>query len=305
MPPKSVTIAVIGDVHDQWEVIDTEAMQHLGVDLALFVGDFGNEAVEVVRRVAAVPLPKAVILGNHDAWYTATSWGRRKCPYDRTQEDRLQQQLAVLGECHVGYGKLDLPSLGLTVVGARPYSWGGPQWKYRRFYRERCGVNNFQESLAQIVQATEAAAHQTLIFIGHNGPSGLGTAPHAPCGRDWQPLGGDYGDPDFSEAIVKARTLGKQIPLVTFGHMHHRLRHDRTRLRQRLMTDDWGTVYLNAAQVPRVETTETGYRRSFSLVTLTSGQVRQVRLVWLNQAFEQVTQEVLYGKSDLAAAAPK
>lgn len=40
----------------------------LQVDIALFVGDFGEEDVELVRQVAGVKHPKAVILGNHDAW---------------------------------------------------------------------------------------------------------------------------------------------------------------------------------------------------------------------------------------------
>lgn len=35
------------------------------------VGDFGEEDVNLVRRIKEVDLPKAVILGNHDAWYDA------------------------------------------------------------------------------------------------------------------------------------------------------------------------------------------------------------------------------------------
>ncbi len=60
---EQITIAVVGDVHNQWDEQDNLALQRLGVDLALFVGDFGNEAVEVVRKVAAVETPKAVIHG--------------------------------------------------------------------------------------------------------------------------------------------------------------------------------------------------------------------------------------------------
>ena len=77
-------IAVIGDVHDRWEEKDNLALKYLDVDLALFVGDFGNESIEVVTTVANLDIPKAVILGNHDAWYTASPWGRRKAPYDTT-----------------------------------------------------------------------------------------------------------------------------------------------------------------------------------------------------------------------------
>ena len=116
---------------------------HLGIDLVLFVGDFGNEAVSVVRAIAQVNLPKAVIFGNHDAWYSATDWGRKKCPYDRQVEDRLQQQLDLMAGVHVGYGKLDFPAWGFTVVGARPFSWGGSTWKNEEFYEAQFGVKEF------------------------------------------------------------------------------------------------------------------------------------------------------------------
>ena len=94
----AITIAVIGDVHDRWDADDAIALKQLGVDLVLLVGDFGNESVAIVQSIAALDLPKAAVLGNHDAWYSATEWGIKKCPYDRTREDRVQQQLDLLGE---------------------------------------------------------------------------------------------------------------------------------------------------------------------------------------------------------------
>lgn len=123
-PPRHVRIAVVGDVHEAWDGDDPQILQKLGIDLVLFVGDFGNESVATVQSVAQMPLPKAVVLGNHDAWYTASPWGRKKSPYDHRMEDRVQQQLDLLGNTHVGYGKLDFPQLGFTVVGSRPFSWG-------------------------------------------------------------------------------------------------------------------------------------------------------------------------------------
>lgn len=84
------------------------ALLSLGADVAVFVGDFGEEAVQVrrcagallnarelhavrsrrpptcaalcacalqlVEQIAAVPCPKAVILGNHDAWWVGLGW---------------------------------------------------------------------------------------------------------------------------------------------------------------------------------------------------------------------------------------
>ena len=34
------------------------------------LGDFGDENVEVVQSVANLEFAKAVILGNHDSWFT-------------------------------------------------------------------------------------------------------------------------------------------------------------------------------------------------------------------------------------------
>lgn len=287
-------IAVIGDVHDLWEAEDEQALRHLGVDLVLFVGDFGNENVELVRRIAALDLPKAVVLGNHDAWYNATDWGRKKCPYDRTVEDRVQEQIDLLGDFHVGYGKLDFPQFNLTVVGSRPFSWGGSEWKQGPFYGERYRVYSFEESTAQIMQGVYQAAHNTVIFIGHCGPLGLGDRPESPCGRDWQPLGGDFGDPDFAAAITQSRQIGKHIPLVAFGHMHHHLRHTKDKFRVPIATHPEGTLFLNAACVPRIIRGTEHCRRNFSFVTLEAGVVTEASLVWVDQELKIVAHEVLY-----------
>ncbi|MCP2729446.1 TIGR04168 family protein [Limnofasciculus baicalensis] len=293
-----IKIAVVGDVHDLWEAEDAIALRHLGVDLVLFVGDFGNESVEVVRRIAEIDLPKAVIMGNHDAWYTASDWGRNKCPYNRSEEDWVQQQLDLLGETHVGYGYLDFPQFELSVVGSRPFSWGGPDWKNHEFMWERYGVANFSESRKRIVSGVESTAYNTIILIGHNGPTGLGDKPEAPCGKDWHQLGGDYGDPDFEEAIAKTQALGKNIPLVTFGHMHHRLRHTKEQLRQIIATDAQGTIYLNSASVPRIRQTETDRLRNFSVVSLEDGAVSEISLVWVGDDYTVVSENVLYRREE-------
>ncbi|MCG8366819.1 MAG: TIGR04168 family protein [Pseudanabaenales cyanobacterium] len=291
---RPVKIAVVGDVHDQWEPEDGLALKHLNVDLALFVGDFGNESVEIVRAIAALDLPKAVILGNHDAWYTATHWGRKKCPYNRRQEDWVQQQLDLLGTTHVGYSKLDMAEFSLSIVGGRPFSWGGSEWRQGRFYQERYRIANLEESAARIMQAVQAAAYDTVIFLGHSGPKGLGERPEDPCGRDWKPLGGDHGDPDLAAAIAHAKQVGKTVPLVAFGHMHHRLRHTQTRLRKQIDISPTGTVYLNAASVPRIIKTETTCLRNFSLVSLQNGRVQDVSLVWVNSQHQIASEESLY-----------
>lgn len=275
-----IRIAAIGDIHDSWDDRDNDILHQLGVDLVLFVGDFGNESIEVVQRIAALDLPKAVVLGNHDAWYTATEWGRRKCPYDRSQEDRFRQQLDLLGDDRVGYGVRDYPDLSLSVVGGRPCSWGGSEWKYRSFYREWFEVESFEASSDRIFSAIERAQERTVLVLGHNGPFGLGNDPEDPCGRDWKPIGGDYGDPDLAQAIARSRDTDKVLPLVTFGHMHHRLRHTRARGRRCLHRDEFGTLYLNVACVPRKIGEGEDVRRNFSLISLEGDRVTQAELVW-------------------------
>ncbi|NEO49764.1 MAG: TIGR04168 family protein [Moorea sp. SIO4A3] len=295
---QSIQIAVVGDIHQLWEAEDAIAIEQLGVDLVLFVGDFGNEAVDIVQMIAAIDLPKAVIMGNHDAWYTASEWGRKKCPYDHEVEDRVQQQLDLLGSTHVGYGYLDFPDLNLSVVGARPYSWGGQSWRNKKFYREQYGINSFSESVERILAAVRSAAYETVILIGHNGPTGLGEQAEAPCGKDWYPAGGDHGDPDLEDAIAKTYSLGKNIALVTFGHMHHILKHTKDRLRTRIVTSPEGTVYLNAASVPRIIETDTDRLRNFSIVSLKGGIVDKVSLVWVGKDYSVVSKELLYEASE-------
>jgi uncharacterized protein (TIGR04168 family) len=295
---RRIKIAVIGDVHDQWEEEDAIALQHLGVDLVLFVGDFGNESVEVVRAIASLELPKASVFGNHDAWYSATEWGRKKCPYDRRYEDWLQEQIDLMQEVDVGYGKLDFPRLDLTVVGGRPFSWGGSDWRYSQFYQDRFGVSSFAESAQRILAAAQSATRSRVIFLGHNGPKGLGSKPEDPCGKDWEPLGGDFGDPDLADAIAQTKQLGISIPLVTFGHMHHKLRHTKQYLRKSVTVDADGTVYLNAASVPRIVQTGLVRQRNFSLVWLEETGVSQIALVWVGQDYAIASSQVLYQRSE-------
>jgi uncharacterized protein (TIGR04168 family) len=293
---EQITIAVVGDVHNQWDDQDEQALQHLGVDLVLFVGDFGNEAVAVVRKIAEIQTPKAVVMGNHDAWYSASSWGRQKAPYDQTSEDRVQQQLDLLGEAHVGFSQLDFADYHLSVVGSRPFSWGGSSWRNAQFYGDRYNVNSFEESTRQIVTAAENTTYDNIIIIGHNGPYGLGDKTESICGRDWKPDGGDYGDPDLTKAIADIRNLGKSIPLVTFGHMHHALKHPIGKRRNIVVLHD-DTVYLNAACVPRVVKSDNNIKRSFSLVSFGQGVVKAISLVWLNSDFAIQSEEILYSQT--------
>ena len=296
MTEQSFTIAVVGDVHDQWEEKDHQALIHLGVSLVLFVGDFGNESVRIVQKVSELPLKKAVILGNHDAWYTASQWGRRRRPYNPSIDNWFEQQLELLGDDHIGYSNLDCPEMQLSVVGSRPFSWGGPEWKNKEFLENLYGVSSFQQSSEKIVEAATSATYNDLIFLGHNGPYGLGEERHSICGRDWIDKGGDFGDQDLADAIQTVRQAGKKVSLVAFGHMHHRLCYTQEYPRQKIATDAQGTIYLNAASVPRIIHSKNLLLRSFTLVTYRQGQISEISLVWLDNNFNILKQEILSPK---------
>lgn len=65
-------LVVVGDVHNNWSERDALALKFLEPDVALFVGDFGEEVVQLVEAIKdhmdACNVPAAYILGNHDAW---------------------------------------------------------------------------------------------------------------------------------------------------------------------------------------------------------------------------------------------
>ncbi len=286
MPKSKIKIAIVGDVHDQWGQADHQALSHLNVDLVLFVGDFGNESIEVVRAIASLELPKAAILGNHDAWYAI----RKKKKLD--QSDGVKKQLELLGNAHVGFSYLNFPELGLSVVGARPFSWGGQKWKNSDFYGDHYRIRSFEESTALIMESVQNCAYNNIIFLGHNGASGLGDQPWDICGIDWQINGGDYGDPDLTDVISKTQNLGKNIALVAFGHMHHHLKAYPDRLRTSVFRDQKDVIYVNAASVPRIMEIENRSYHNFTLVTLENQKVMQVSLAWVDPELGILAEQV-------------
>lgn len=291
-PLQNYTIAVVGDIHDQWSRADEQALLALEVDLVLFVGDFGNESLPVARRIAQLSIPKAIALGNHDAWYTATPWGQKRCPYDEQTDNWFQQQWDLLQDFHVGYGFIDFPHLQLSIVGGRPFSWGGPKWFIAEFYEMWFGVTSEADSRDRIFNAIQSATYDSVIILSHNGPYGLGEQPEDICGKDWRPIGGDHGDRDLTAAI--AGDHGKSISLVTFGHMHHNLRHRQDRIRERLQHKSQGPIYLNAAAVPRVRASNNGTLHQFSLIQFEANILQQISAVWVTPQGEIMTQETLF-----------
>lgn len=293
-------IACVGDVHGFWNKESEDALCWLRPDLSLFVGDFGEEDVELVRQIADVRDRKAVILGNHDGWHSTSGKGSM---------EGVEKQLDLLGDDHVGLSANSYPDLGLSVVGCRPFSAGGGSWRrFSKFYKRMYGLRNFQDSTTQIVASALAEPqHHNLIFLAHNGPSGLGEQADSICGIDWK-LGeqGDMGDMDLHEAIDDVSSRGRSLPLVVFGHMHemlHRNAFPRVKRNMFHLDEKRNIAYVNCAVVPRIRRAQVGeneenggsggeasaprQQHNFVLIELEEGKVQRVESIWIERNKEE------------------
>jgi uncharacterized protein (TIGR04168 family) len=267
------TLAVVGDVHRWWRAADAAFLERTRPDLSLFVGDLGDEDVEMVRAIAGLSVPKAVILGNHDAWQ---SFGRKVCT------DKLRASLELLGDDHLAFAVREVPRAGISVIGARPFSWGGQSLRSPELYDEIYGIRTMRQSAAAIVDAARSAQHRDLVILAHNGPLGLGAATHDLCGKDFGKPGGDWGDRDLALAIQRIEGMGLRVRAVIAGHMHHKLVHPRGGERTRFARRE-DTLFVNAARVPRVQRDEDGDELSYFVrLRWSRGECTAVEEVWVD-----------------------
>ncbi|KAL6508537.1 hypothetical protein OROGR_023248 [Orobanche gracilis] len=271
----SFRIVIVGDIHEDWELEhDSKALHFLHPDLVMFTGDFGNENVELVKGIAKLNFHKAAILGNHDSWSTSK--------FSKKTKDGVQVQLECLGEAHVGYNHLDFPLLNLSVVGGRPFSCGGNELFRKKLLTPRYGVHDMEESAQRIYKAALGTPEKhSIIFLAHNGPTGLGSNVDDICGMDWASDGGDHGDPDLAKAISQLKETTKySIPLVVFGHMHKELACGG--FRKMVTVDADNVMFLNAAIVPRVRYPSSGgSARAFTVVEFSDGKITKVAETWV------------------------
>lgn len=227
----------------------------------------------MVERIADIAAPKAVILGNHDAWQ---SFGRK------SPTDALRRSLEVLGDDHLAYAVREVPAAGVSVIGARPFSWGGQSLRSPEVYDEIYGIHTMRQSAAAIVDAARNAKHRDLVILAHNGPTGLGEQTHDIFGKDFGKPGGDWGDRDLALALQRIDGMGLKVRAVIAGHMHHRLGHPRGAERIRFVRRD-GVLFLNSARVPRVEQDADGEELSYFLrTTWQGGECKGIEEVWVD-----------------------
>ncbi|MEB3321065.1 MAG: TIGR04168 family protein [Cyanobium sp.] len=283
-------LAVVGDPHGAWDERDAALLERLSPDALLLVGDLSDGRPRIPALLRRLAIPTACVLGNHDT-------GRDDS--GRT----LQRQIDGLGPLHCGWGLRQFA--GLAVVGGRPGTAGGG-FHLSPAVRAVFGPLTLEASAARITAAAaQADPALPLVLLAHCGPSGLGSEARDPCGRDWKKPACDWGDQDLALAIRQIRR-NRPLPLVVFGHMHHALKRGQGE-RRSLVVDREGTVYLNAACVPRHGQDASGRDlRHFSWVELQMGsdEPGSARVLAASHRWYGLDGTLLYEESLVGREAP-
>ena len=257
----SIQIALIGDIHRQFNQHDIAQFNQSAYDLLLFVGDLANyrhrKGLAVARQMARLQKPALIIPGNHDT-ITALQllaeikqWPRLRRWLAWGQPRRLRQWRQALGQVQVGgYSVHPVPRCEDTaVIVGRPFAMGGSVLHCQPQLQRQFGIATMAESAARLCQLVGQTPQQRLILLAHNGPSGLGSSRESIWGNDFHPAEGDFGDSDLQEAIAFARQQGKTVLAVVAGHMHHPLKKG---VQRTWHLEKEGIHYVNAARVPRI-----------------------------------------------------
>ncbi|NDC34679.1 MAG: TIGR04168 family protein [Synechococcaceae bacterium WB9_2_112] len=288
-------LAIAGDLHGQWDHSDHALLELLAPDALLVVGDLSDGTPRIPALLRQLELPVACVLGNHDSGKDASG-------------HTLTRQLAALGPLHIGWQLRELRpadpacGAGVAVVGGRPGTAGGG-FHLSRACTAVFGPLTLEQSADRIVAAAAAADPALpVVLLAHSGPAGLGSDAADICGRDWKQPSCDWGDQDLALAIDRIRRQ-RALPLVVFGHMHHRLKRGAGE-RRTLVVDRAGTAYLNTACVPRHLVDDAGMAlRHFSWVEFDGQSLCSVSHRWYGLDGRLHYQEVLYrGEPSLAPA---
>jgi uncharacterized protein (TIGR04168 family) len=256
-------IALLGDLHSAWDLHDVEYFNASRYELLLMVGDLGGsrarDGMRIASSLAQLTKRTLVMPGNNDVDEYARI--AAELTYRRGQTDLLEDLLSDPAEppepapehsartCGYSLHPVRVSGFDLTVIAARPFAMGGAELSFPDALERSFGVRSMAESTERLRALVDSTNTEHLVFLAHNGPTGLGAQRDDIWGRDFHPDAGDWGDPDLREAITHARAR-KQKPLaVIAGHMHSPLRAGGQR-RWQLQHD--GILYVNPARVPRL-----------------------------------------------------
>jgi uncharacterized protein (TIGR04168 family) len=252
-------LAVIGDVHHAFNEVDTAYFNASDHEAVLFTGDIYNYSLQRGLRAAAelaeLEKPALLIPGNHDAIHPAQLAAEitRRTSLIRLASlghgRRVQDLREAVGGVQVGGYSVHRLKEGLDVITARPHSMGGSSMSFAPHLADAYGVVTLEDSVQKLKRCVDESDASNVLFLAHNGPTGLGAKRNDLWGCDFRREEGDFGDSDLRLAIDYAVARGKRVLAVIAGHMHHRIRGGGRR--------NWyerrdGVLYVNAARVPRI-----------------------------------------------------
>ncbi len=96
---------------------------------------------------------------------------------------------------------------------------GGNELSFPDLLRQRYGVESLEQSVQRLCKLVATAPSGDIVWLAHNGPSGLGNKRSSIWGCDFKPQGGDWGDDDLATAIAETQKT-HTVRAVVAGHMH-------------------------------------------------------------------------------------
>lgn len=270
-------LGIIGDLHTHWDEVDVAQFAGLDYDLLYFTGDLGggtqDSCLRMARGMAGLRQPTLVMPGNND------TVDIDQLAAELAHQDGLNQLMAMAGAnapaepiilCGYSRHSIHMGDSDVDLIAARPHSMGGPQLSFPDYMSTTYGISDMEASARRLTQLVDESTADTLLFLAHNGPLGLGEHPDAMWGCDFKDDGGDWGDPDLTIAIEHARAAGKKVLAVIGGHMHLRTKQGELRP---WMTERDQTMYINAARVPRIFSGDDDVYRHHVSVTISPGGI--------------------------------
>jgi uncharacterized protein (TIGR04168 family) len=270
--------AIIGDLHTYWDSVDLQQFASADHDLLFFTGDLGGgtqeSSLRLARSMAQLRQPSLVMPGNNDTGDIDL------LAAELAHQQGLSRLLSITRNtatptsaiklCGYSETRIRIGNREISLIAARPHSMGGPDLTFPDYMLENYNISSMGNSVERLVSLVDNAAAE-IIFLSHNGPVGLGDEPDDMWGCDFKDDGGDWGDPDLAQAIGYARRSGKQVSAVIAGHMHLRTKQgvDRPWLK-----NQDGTLFINAARVPRIFSDKDNAYRHHVLLTISEDDLQ-------------------------------
>ncbi|MBE7412710.1 MAG: metallophosphoesterase [Leptospiraceae bacterium] len=282
-------IALFGDIHGFWNNFDVKSINESDYDLVLFTGDLKGflprDEKRVSKNISQIKKKSFIVPGNWDSSNLLQLIGEiRQNQYlirvgSFGQNKRFKQWEKTLGEIQVaGYSSHSIgePQDSLCLIAGRPFSMGG-NLSFSRFLKENYNVSNMSDSENKLKQIIDTIKEDKIIFLSHNGASGLGVKQSDIYGCDFKKEGGDWGDVDLHNAIKYATSKNKKVLGVFSGHMHHKISKTDNRIWS-LKKDN--ILYINAAKVPRIFKNNKEFFHHHVKIIIEGNEIQAEEILW-------------------------